>query len=173
MRPRYADLRPEQLLWQPDYMQSIEIGLPQINLDAPRLLAHCFLYELDAFLASDTNRDFVRFMDDIDIGVDTLADAKRLLKSVDLVLQTRQVRLNSGKTLILKQAEALRHFRVMENAQLDMMASRVERKRRAGANIDLDRRVIGLRIRRGLATRSFDAGNGEKVLKRWIGGREP
>jgi hypothetical protein len=157
------------LLWQPDYMPSIEIGLPQINLDAPRLLAHCFLYELDAFLASDTNRDFVRYMDDIDIGVDSLADAKRVLKSVDLVLQTRQVRLNSGKTLILKQAEALRHFRVMENARLDVMKSRVERKRKAGADTDLERRVVELRIRRGLATRSFDNGNGEKVLKRWIG----
>ena len=132
------------LLWQPDYMPSIEIGLPQINLDAPRLLAHCFLYELDAFLASDFDRDFVRFMDDIDIGVDTLADAKCVLKSVDLVLQTRQVRLNSGKTLILKQAEALRHFRVMENARLDMMKSRVDRKRKAGANTDLERRVIEL-----------------------------
>ncbi len=157
------------LLWQPDYMPSIEIGLPQINLDAPRLLAHCFLYELDAFLASDTNRDFVRFMDDIDIGVDTLADAKRVLKSVDLVLQTRQVRLNSGKTLILKQAEALRHFRVMENARIDVVKSRVDRKRKAGADANLERRVIELRIRRGLATRSFDNGNGEKILKRWIG----
>ena len=157
------------LLWQPDYMPSVEIGLPQINLDAPRLLAHCFLYELDAFLASDPNRDFVRFMDDIDIGVDTLADAKLVLRSVDLVLQTRQVRLNSGKTLILKQAEALRHFRVMENAQLDMMKSRLDRKRSAGANMGIERRVIELRIRRGLATRSFDDGNGEKILKRWLG----
>jgi hypothetical protein len=108
-------------------------------------------------------------MDDIDIGVDTLADAKRVLKSVDLVLQTRQVRLNSGKTLILKQAEALRHFRVTENARLDVMKSRVDRKRKAGANTDLERRVIELRIHRGLSTRSFDAGNGEKVLKRWMG----
>ena len=39
------------LLWQPDYMPRVEIGLPQINLDAPRLLAHCFLYELDACLS--------------------------------------------------------------------------------------------------------------------------
>ncbi len=59
------------LLWQPDYTPRIEVGLPQINLDAPRLLAHCFLYELDAFLDSDPNRDFVRYMDDIDVGVDT------------------------------------------------------------------------------------------------------
>ena len=157
------------LLWQPDYMPSIEIGLPQINLDAPRLLAHCFLYELDAFLASDSNRDFVRYMDDIDIGVDTFADAKHVLKSVDLVLQTRQLRLNSGKTLILKQAEALRHFRVMENARLDVLKARVDRKRKAGASTERERQVIQLRIRRGLAARSFDGGNGEKILKRWIG----
>jgi hypothetical protein len=38
-------------------------------------------------------------MDDIDIGVETIAEAKHTLRSVDLVLQTRQVRLNSGKTL--------------------------------------------------------------------------
>lgn len=89
------------LLWQPDYMPRVEVGLLQINIDAPRLLAHCFLYELDAFLASDPSRDFVRYMDDIDIGVDSVAAAKEVLKSVDLVLQTKQVRLNSGKTLIL------------------------------------------------------------------------
>jgi hypothetical protein len=53
------------------------------------------------------------------IGVETIAEAKQTLKSVDLVLQTRQVRLNSGKTLILSQAEALRHFRVVENARLE------------------------------------------------------
>ena len=157
------------LLWQPDYMPSTAIGLPQINLDAPRLLAHCFLYELDKFLASDSSRDFVRYMDDIDIGVDTMADAKRVLKSVDLVLQTRQVRLNSGKTLILKQVDAKRHFRVMENARLDVMKSRVDRKRRDGANTNVERRVAELRIRRGLAKRAFDNGNGEKILKRWIG----
>jgi hypothetical protein len=157
------------LLWQPDYMPSVEIGLPQMNLDAPRLLAHCFLYELDAFLASDTNRDFVRYMDDINIGVDTLADAKRVLKSVDLALQTRQVRLNSGKTLILTNIEALCHFRVKENADLDEMKSLIEQKQKAGLNTDSERRVIELRIRRGLATRAFDHGNGEKILKRWIG----
>ena len=38
------------LLWQPDYSPRIEVGLPQMNLDAPRLLAHCFLYELDSLL---------------------------------------------------------------------------------------------------------------------------
>ena len=56
------------LLWQPDYSPRVEIGLPQMNLDAPRLLAHCLLYELDQFLNRENDHDFVRFMDDIDIG---------------------------------------------------------------------------------------------------------
>ena len=157
------------LLWQPDYMPSVDIGLPQINLDAPRLLAHCFLYELDAYLDRDPNRDFVRFMDDIDIGVETIAEAKRTLRSIDLVLQTRQVRLNSGKTLILTQQEALRHFRVLENARLDVLKARVDRKLKDGLDTARERRVVELRIRRGIERKGFDEGNGEKILKRWLG----
>jgi hypothetical protein len=38
------------MLWQPDYMPRVSVGLPQMNLDAPRLLAHCFLFEIDALL---------------------------------------------------------------------------------------------------------------------------
>ena len=71
------------LLWQPDYTPRIEVGLPQIDLDAPRLLAHCFLYEMDSYLqgAKDIDLDFVRYMDDIDIGVDTLVDAKKFFET--------------------------------------------------------------------------------------------
>jgi hypothetical protein len=158
-----------KLLWQPDYTPRVEIGLPQINLDAPRLLAHCFLYELDKFIDSDPNRDFVRFMDDIDIGVDTIVDAKRVLREVDLVLHTRQIRLNSGKTLILSSEEAARHFRVRENANLNALRARIERRLKSGANVSRDRKVIELRISQGLKDRRFDSGNGEKILKRWIG----
>lgn len=156
------------LLWQPDYTPRIEIGLPQMDLDAPRLLAHCFLYELDAFLDSDPNRDFVRFMDDIDIGVDTIVAAKRVLKDVDLILQTKQVRLNSGKTQILTRAEALLHFRVVENARLDVLTKRVDRRLKASLPMAREQRLVELRIARGLKKKAFDAGNGEKVLKRWI-----
>lgn len=156
------------LLWQPDYTPRIEVGLPQINLDAPRLLAHCFLYELDAYLASDPGRDFVRYMDDIDIGVDTIVDAKRALKTVDLVLQTKQVRLNSGKTVILTRSEAIRHFRIFENARLDSVQASVEHRIKNGLPLDRQRTLVEARIRQGLRKKSFDAGNGEKILKRWI-----
>ena len=157
------------LLWQPDYTPRIEVGLPQINIDAPRLLAHCFLYELDSYLASDPTRDFVRYMDDIDIGVDTIVEAKMALKAVDLVLQTKQVRLNSGKTAILTRSEALKHFRIIENARLDTVQKSVDRRIRHGLPLDRPRALVAARIHRGLRKRSFDAGNGEKILKRWLG----
>lgn len=157
------------LLWQPDYTPRIEVGLPQINLDAPRLLAHCFLYELDAFLDSDPSRDFVRYMDDIDIGVDSIVAAKKVLKSIDLVLQTKQIRLNSGKTTILTRSEAISHFRVLENARLDRLKAGIEYRIKSGLSLKRHRRVIEVRLDRGFRRKAFDKGNGEKVLKRWLG----
>ena len=73
------------MLWQPDYMPRVPIGLPQMNLDAPRLLAHCFLFEIDTFLESIPNADFARFMDDIDIGVDTVSEAREVIKNLGAV----------------------------------------------------------------------------------------
>ncbi|WP_082474877.1 RNA-directed DNA polymerase [Sphingomonas sp. Leaf343] len=157
------------LLWQPDYTPRIEVGLPQMNLDAPRLLAHCFLYELDAYLASAIGQDFVRFMDDIDIGVDTVVQAKQVLRAVDLVLQTKQVRLNSGKTAILTQSEAITHFRVLENARLDSVQLNVDNRLKSGLPLDRHRKLITARISRGSRKKAFDTGSGEKILKRWLG----
>ncbi|WP_411032842.1 hypothetical protein [Shinella sp. BYT-45] len=156
------------LLWQPDYTPRVEVGLPQINMDAPRLLAHCFLYELDAFLDSDPSRDFVRYMDDIDVGVDNIVAAKNVLRSIDLVLQTKQVRLNSGKTQILSRTDALKHFRTHENARLDFLEKRIDRKSNGGLALDRERRFVEASIRKGLKRGSFDTGAGDKILKRWF-----
>ncbi len=155
------------LLWQPDYMPRMEIGLPQINIDAPRALAHCFLYELDAYLEKE-NPDFARFMDDIDIGVESIADAKAILRNVDLLLQTRQVRLNSGKTKILSQSEAHRHFRVDENIQLDILKSKIERELANGNDAAGEKKELRRLFSNGLKKASFDDGNGEKILKRIV-----
>ena len=100
------------MLWQPDYMPRVPVGLPQANLDAPRLLAHCFLFEIDELLLQRTTIDFARYMDDIDVGVNSLAEGRTVLRDLDLALQTRQIRLNSGKTRILSEAEARKHFKI-------------------------------------------------------------
>lgn len=156
------------LLWQPDYMPRTEIGLPQINLDAPRVLAHCFLYELDSFLAEDKSIDFVRFMDDIDIGVDNIVKAKHVLKDIDLVLQTKHVRLNSGKTRILSRIEAAKHFRIKDNIQLDMLSSRIDKKLSTKSNISRETNFLKKKIHRGINSSYFDDGNGDKILKRLL-----
>jgi len=157
------------LLWQPDYTPRIEIGLPQMNLDAPRILAHCFLYELDSYLAQSYGGDFVRFMDDIDVGVDSIAQARNILKCIDLVLHTRHIRLNSGKTQIFARKEALDHFRVHENALLDRIELRINAKVDAGVSVGRERRAMSRALVVQWRKKRFDSGSGEKILKRMLG----
>src|SRR5262249_12724627 len=130
------------MLWQPDYMPRVPVGLPQCNLDAPRLLAHCFLFEIDRLFVSKSHVEYARYMDDMDIGVDSIKEAKEVLRDLDLSLQTRQVRLNSGKTKILGEAEARSHFKIRENAIVDALADRMNASLKAGKSIDKDRKFI-------------------------------
>ena len=156
------------MLWQPDYMPRVQIGLPQIHLDGARLLAHAFLFEIDRFLVSNSRIEYARYMDDIDIGVDTVVEAKAVIRDLDLSLQTRQLRLNSGKTKILNEKEARRHFRIRENMYLDKFESIIDDKLTLGEDISKDKELLAKAIFRGLSQRRFYDGNGEKILKRII-----
>ena len=156
------------MLWQPDYMPRVPVGLPQMNLDAPRLLAHCFLFEIDKFLDSVPGADFARFMDDIDIGIDTLSGARNVLKNLDLALQTRQVRLNSGKTRILTEMEARVHFKIRENILLSDLAARIASKKKSKTTLFNEKRKIEISLRTGLRKGTFASGNGDKILKRLL-----
>lgn len=156
------------LLWQPDYMPRTNTGLPQMDLDAPRLLAHCFLFELDEHLVAN-EADFARFMDDINIGVESIPKAKRTLRDVDLILQTRQIRLNSGKTKILDKAEAEKHFRVVENGVYDILEEELSDNVKAGESLEDDGELLVMEISQGLDSDEYSAGNGDKILKRMIG----
>lgn len=156
------------MLWQPDYMPRVEMGLPQMPLTAPRLLAHCFLYETDDFLKNRKGIDFVRFMDDIDVGVDTYSEAKKIARDLDLVLHTRQVRLNSGKTRILTKHQAVEHFKIRENYFLDVIQDHINWKLNSGLDLGRERRVLKKWLVKQYRRGDFDAGNGEKILKRLI-----
>lgn len=127
------------MLWQPDYMPRVPVGLPQANLDAPRLLAHSFLFEIDELLLQRTTIDFARYMDNIDVGVNSLAEGRTVLRDLDLALQTRQIRLNSGKTRILSEAEARRHFKIRENSLIDKLADNIAAKIAASRTRDTRR----------------------------------
>lgn len=107
------------LTWTPDYMPKQDIGMPQIEAEAPRVLANAMLFELDRVAEKYAYKNYARFMDDIDCGVSSIVEAKKFVRDVDLTLQSRQLRLNSAKTKILTQEDAFKHFCVAENARLD------------------------------------------------------
>lgn len=149
------------MCWRPDYMPTREVGMPQMDIDAPRLLAHCFLFELDMVVEDLSFANYACFMDDIDAGVDTIAAAKNIIKSIDLTLQTRQLRLNSGKTRILLHQEARKHFRILENRFLKWLELSFAPGREVRAA-----QHLGVVLRRWYGRKVFDEGNGEKILKR-------
>lgn len=156
------------LLWRPDYMPNVEMGLPQVNSDAPRILAHCFLYELDRFLDAKGAGDFARYMDDLDIGTDSIPEAKQLLREIDLALHTRQIRLNSGKTLILTQADAAKFYRTKDNRFLGYAQKHIDRKIKKGLSLNPERLFLRSQISTAYGLNRFDGGNGEKILKRVV-----
>ena len=156
------------MLWRPDYMPNYGIGLPQMDQDAPRLLAHTHLFEIDELFGADKTIDFARYMDDIDFGVDSIAKAKSVLRDLDLALQTRNLRLNSGKTKILTSDEAAVHFRAADNDLVDRLEQRIASSGYLENRIAVFRRLISRAISTGLATGRFAGGNGTKILKRLL-----
>ncbi|MBE9157764.1 RNA-directed DNA polymerase [Nodosilinea sp. LEGE 06152] len=111
----------EAFSWRPYYMPHSGVGLPQINFDAPRLLAHAYLFKVDEELEKFTDGDFVRWMDDVDAGVDSREEGKKLLRNLDNVLASQGLRLNANKTKILSAKEAVEYFKIQENRRLTVI----------------------------------------------------
>src|SRR5690606_9623567 len=136
--------------------------------DAPRLLAHTHLFEIDELFGADKTIDFALYMDDIDFGVDSIAKAKSDLRDMDLALKTRNLRLNSGKTKILTSAEAAVHFRAADNELINRLEQRIAASGYLEKRSAVFRRLISRAISTGLATGRFTGGNGTKILKRLL-----
>ena len=159
----------ESFVWRPDYIPHPGVGLPQINFDTPRLLAHAYLYPIDAFLEKEVREDFVRWMDDIDFGVDSANEGKRLLRDIDQLLASYGVRLNAGKTRIMDKKEASEWFWVSDNRHLSTVQNVIK-----NSSSDESAERIRKYVRRSFGRFWEKATNGyfgqwEKVLKRYIG----
>lgn len=109
----------EQLSWNPDYLPTSLRGLPTINIVAPRFLAHVYLFEIDKILDKRTRGNSVRWMDDINFGVDSIEEGKEILGSLSDVLKGRGLALNLAKTEIYTSQQAQHHFLFKENIILD------------------------------------------------------
>lgn len=113
----------EGVSWVPDYLPYSKRGLPTSNIEAIRLLAHSFLFEIDAVLKKKTGDSFARWMDDITIGVDSRKEAIALLSAISDMLKSRGLALNLSKTAILDSARARHHFQIDQNLYLDSLES--------------------------------------------------
>ena len=168
----------ESLTWRPEYLPRSGVGLPQIAFDAPRLLAHLYLYEADRHL--DERTDFVRWMDDITFGAQSVTDAKRTLRDLDELLSSLGVRLHAGKTKILTGEEGAAYFRMDENRALTVVDNLLETfpsEARSEARRDY-LRAMWRRVYRGgragywskVVKRSFTlfTKTGDAYLQRWV-----
>ncbi len=116
----------EEISWVPDYLPNTSIGLPTINIEAPRLLAHILLFEVDNILMQKTDGSFVRWMDDINFGVDDIELGKEILGDINDVLKSRGLALNLSKTKIFTASEAEEHYLFNENIYLDELTNTIE-----------------------------------------------
>lgn len=159
-----------RLTWTPDFMPLTQIGMPQIETSATRVLANAMLYEVDKICEYSAVSNYARFMDDMDLGVNSIPSAKKVIRDIDLTLQARQLRLNSSKTQILSQADAFEHFCISENLDLARIDDLIKKK----AFLKFVRLILKAKYEKWLdrsphggpsAASRFTKGNGPKIHK--------
>lgn len=157
----------ESFVWRPMYIPHSGNGLPQINFDAPRLLAHAYLFKIDDFLTNKLGNNFVRWMDDIDFGVDSIAEARSILKELDEQLAMIGLRLNTKKTKILTSRQAFEHFKVRENVLLNRITEAWKKSKTSkGEQARLKSLAVWLFLR--FYNGGETSGHWDKILKRYI-----
>jgi hypothetical protein len=149
----------EDLGWTPDYLPRRHVGLPVVNLESFRFLAHVFLFDADEVLKRRTGNSFARWMDDINFGVNTKERATETLSDLSDTLKSRGLSLNLAKTQILTSKEALHHFCFHENVALDQVSAKLK----AGTPSAHDRSTVRQQLRDSLHSR---ARNADKITKR-------
>ena len=156
----------ERFVWRPDYLPFPGRGLPQINLDAPRLVAHAYLFEIDRFLNEVTGGDFVRWLDDIDFGCNSFKDAQTILRDMDELLLSRGLHLNSSKTKILSKKEAFKYFQLRENRYLTVLQRRIKRRLKNSENVYWETKKLKARYYKFINSEKL--GQWQKVVKRYF-----
>jgi hypothetical protein len=153
----------EKISWLPDYLPYTDRGLPTTNLEGVRLLAHSFLFELDAIIKQKSTDSFARWMDDIVIGVDTKEEAIETLSSASDVLKSRGLALNLAKTNIYDSKLAEFHFLIEENKFLDAFVTKDFLKIKKSES----EKKLKIRFKSHLKN-NLKAKYSEKIIKRYI-----
>jgi hypothetical protein len=117
----------QDISWKPDYMPYSGRGIPTTGLEAVRLLAHAFLFEIDAIMKVKSSDSFARWMDDIVIGVNSEKEAKEVISSTSDMLKSRGLALNMAKTKIINKKDALYDFQFVQNDYLTETTKKIKK----------------------------------------------
>ncbi len=107
--------------WTPDYLPYTGKGLPVSNIEGIRLLAHSMLYEIDRMIDRKARGSFVRWMDDIVIGVNKHKEGKDIIFAISEMLRSRGLALNLSKTDIYECNRGIKEFEIEENKYIDFI----------------------------------------------------
>ena len=154
----------ERLSIRHDYASSHGISLPVDQFDCSRTLAHLTLFSHDDAMVHLVGEDnYVRWMDDQNLGVTSKAAGLRVLSEVGRSLGMLHLSPNTKKSRILKLSEARRHFHLDLNAMLDQAENVAKAAKTHSQRVDLGRQLrrIWLRARAYEGVGEFD-----KVLRR-------
>lgn len=154
----------ERLSIRQDYASSHGISLPVDEFDCSRTLAHITLFSHDDSMVGLVGEDnYVRWMDDQNLGVRSKAVGLRALSQVGKSLARLHLSPNSKKSQILTLSEARRHFHLDLNGMLDRAeaAAKVAKTRKQRLSLSRQLRRIWSR-----AQLHKDVGEFDKVLKR-------
>ena len=141
------------------------IGLPVDELDCSRALAHIFLFEHDHRIAQVFGEDnYVRWMDDQNIGALNHAHARRIVNSLVHSLSTQRLTLNDGKTHLLTPDEVVVQFQLGPNTELTEFEQRIKVSRRTP--LDALRAEFEELWQRIVNGPTVGEGHWDKILKR-------
>jgi hypothetical protein len=156
----------ERLSIRQEYAGSHGISLPVDEFDCSRTLAHMVLFSHDDEMAQCVGENnYVRWMDDQNMGVESKARGLEVLGEVGRSLARLHLTPNAQKSKVLSLSEARRHFHLDLNKLLDTaddLAKQIT-SRKGGSRRELRSAVAMIWSR----AKAFD-GDGEfgKILKR-------
>jgi hypothetical protein len=140
------------------------VGLAVDELDCSRELAHLFLFEHDKRIAAEFgDSNYVRWLDDQNIGVRSISEARKLVNVLTRSLSCQRLTLNAGKTKFLTPAEVILHFQLEANEELDQWEHRF---RTVETNITQARNELTDTWNRISMGDHVGTGNWAKILKR-------
>jgi hypothetical protein len=154
----------ERLAIKLDYAGSHAISLPVDESDCSRTLAHLLLFAHDDSMVEIVGEDnYVRWMDDQNFGVASVADGLHVLSAVGKSLARIHLSANAKKSRILSLTAARRHFHLDINELLDRAEAtqKMATTRRQRLNVSAQIRNIWRRAQPHDGIGEFD-----KVLRR-------